>query len=39
MIGYHEADTTIGLLVTVGLVVGLAVIVTTLFRRGWKIRS
>jgi ABC-2 type transport system permease protein len=39
MIGYHEADTTIGLLVTIGLVASLAVIVTTLFRRGWKIRS
>lgn len=39
MIGYHEADTMIGLLVTVGLVAGLAVFVTTLFRRGWKIRS
>lgn len=39
MIGYSEANSLIGLTVTLGLVVVLAVIVTQLFRRGWKIRS
>ncbi len=39
MIGYSEADATIGLIVIVGLVIGLAVLVTHLFRSGWKIRS
>lgn len=38
MIGYSEADTTIGLFVIVGLVIFLATLVITLFRRGWKIR-
>jgi ABC-2 type transport system permease protein len=39
MIGYSEANSTIGLLVTVGLVFALGTLVTTLFKRGWKIRS
>ena len=39
MIGYSEADTTIGLIVIIGLVLGLATLVTHLFRSGWKIRS
>lgn len=39
MIGYSEANSTIGLIVTIGLVVVLATIVVTLFRRGWRIRS
>ncbi len=39
MIGYSEANTMIGLMVIGGLVVGLAVLVTQLFKRGWKIRS
>lgn len=39
MIGYSEANTTVGLIVTIGLVVLLGVIVTTLFRRGWRIRA
>ncbi len=39
MIGYSEANTTIGLVLTVGLVVVLGVLVTELFKRGWKIRS
>jgi ABC-2 type transport system permease protein len=39
MIGYSEANTTIGAAVIVGLLAGLAVLVTHLFRRGWKIRA
>jgi ABC-2 type transport system permease protein len=39
MIGYSEANSTIGLIVTVGLVIFFATLVTTLFKRGWKIRS
>lgn len=39
MIGYNESDTTIGLFVIAGLVIGLGVLVTQLFNRGWKIRS
>lgn len=39
MIGYSEANTTVGLLVIGGLVIGLAILVTQLFKRGWKIRS
>ncbi|MCD5381092.1 MAG: ABC transporter permease [Candidatus Pacebacteria bacterium] len=39
MIGYSEADTTIGIFIIVGLLVLLAVLVTQLFKRGWKIRS
>lgn len=39
MIGYSEANTTIGLVVILGLVVGLSLLVGTLFKRGWKIRA
>lgn len=39
MIGYSEADTTIGLFVIIGLVIGLGILVIQLFRSGWKIRS
>ena len=39
MIGYSEANSVVGLVVTVGLVVVLGVIVVTLFKRGWKIRA
>ena len=39
MIGYSEASTTIGIVVIGGLVIGLAVLVTQLFKAGWKIRS
>ncbi len=39
MIGYHEANTTVGVLVIGGLVLVLAITVTTIFRRGWKIRA
>jgi len=39
MIGYSEANSTIGFFIIVGLVLGLSIIVTQLFHRGWKIRS
>lgn len=39
MIGYSEANSTVGLLVIIGLVVAFATLVTHLFRKGWKIRS
>ena len=39
MIGYSEANQTVGLVVILGLVLGLGTIVTQLFKRGWKIRS
>ncbi len=39
MIGYSEANSTIGLFVILGLVVGLGALVIHLFRKGWKIRS
>ncbi len=39
MIGYSEADTTLGLIIIIGLVLGLGFLVTHLFRKGWKIRS
>jgi ABC-2 type transport system permease protein len=39
MIGYSEANSSIGVAVTVGLVIIFAILVTTLFKRGWKIRS
>jgi ABC-2 type transport system permease protein len=39
MIGYHEGSLTIGLFVMAGLVVGLGILVTQLFKRGWKIRA
>ena len=39
MIGYSEANSLVGLVVILGLVVVLAVTVTQLFKRGWKIRA
>lgn len=39
MIGYSEADTIVGLFVIGGLVVALALLVTRLFQKGWKIRA
>ncbi len=39
MIGYSEASTTIGIFVIGGLVIGLTILVTQLFKKGWKIRS
>jgi len=39
MIGYSEADSTIGAMLTLGLVVGLSVLVVHLFRTGWRIRA
>ncbi len=39
MIGYSEANTTIGIVVIGGLVIGLGFVVTELFKRGWKIRA
>lgn len=39
MIGYSEANTTVGFVVIIGLVLILGFTVTQLFRRGWKIRA
>jgi len=39
MIGYSEANSTIGLIVIFGLVIFLGILVTHLFKVGWKIRS
>lgn len=39
MIGYSEANSTIGAIVIFGLVLILGILVTHLFRIGWKIRS
>jgi len=39
MIGYSEANTTIGIIVIAGLVTLLGVLLVTLFKRGWKIRA
>jgi len=39
MIGYTEANTQIGLIVIIGLVIGLGALITYLFKSGWKIRS
>lgn len=39
MIGYSEADSTIGLVIIIGLIVGFGILVTQLFKHGWKIRS
>ena len=39
MIGYSEANSAVGLAVTLGLVLLLGIIVTRLFQKGWKIRS
>ena len=38
MIGYSEANTTIGVVVIIGLVIGLGVLLINLFKAGWKIR-
>lgn len=39
MIGYSEANSTVGVIIIMSLVIGLGVLVTQLFKRGWKIRS
>jgi len=39
MIGHNEANAIIGFFVTAGLVIGLGILVTTLFKRGWKLRA
>ena len=39
MIGYSEANTTVGLVVILGLVTVLGLTVTHLFKIGWKIRA
>lgn len=39
MIGYSEANSSIGLVVIISLLLVLGVVVTHLFRIGWKIRS
>lgn len=39
MIGVSEANTAVGAILISGLVVGLGILVTQLFKRGWKIRS
>jgi len=39
MIGYSEADSVVGAAVILGLVVALGLLVTHLFKIGWKIRS
>jgi ABC-2 type transport system permease protein len=39
MIGYSEANAQIGLVVTLGLVIGLGILVTQIFKHGWKIRA
>ncbi len=39
MIGVSEANSAIGLIIILSLLVGLGTLVTQLFKRGWKIRS
>lgn len=39
MIGYSEANSTVGFIVIVGLVLSLSILVTRLLKAGWKIRS
>ena len=39
MIGINEANSLIGTILIVGLIVTLGFLVTTLFKKGWKIRS
>lgn len=39
MIGYSEANTQVGLIIILALVVGLGALLTHLFKKGWKIRS
>ena len=39
MIGYSEANSMVGLIIILSLVVSLGTLLTQLFKRGWKIRS
>ena len=39
MIGINEANSALGLVIICGLLGGLGLLVVTLFRKGWKIRS
>ncbi len=39
MIGISEANTSIGIIIIMVLVIGLGALVTELFKRGWKIRA
>lgn len=39
MIGYSEANNTLGLVIIIGLVLFLGILVTYLFRIGWRIRA
>ena len=39
MIDYTEADPKLGIVIIMSLVIGLGILVTQLFKRGWKIRS
>ena len=39
MIGYSEANSVVGLIVIMSLVIGLGILLTQLFKRGWKIRA
>ncbi|MEZ4104498.1 MAG: ABC transporter permease [Candidatus Paceibacterota bacterium] len=39
MIGVSEANATIGVVIIITLVFGLGILVTHLFKKGWKIRS
>jgi len=39
MVGVHESDSQIGVIIISGLLIGLFLLVTHLFKKGWKIRS
>ncbi len=39
MIGISEANSSVGLIIIMALVIGLGTLVTQLFKRGWKIRA
>ncbi len=39
MIGISEANSLVGSVIILGLLIGLSALVTQLFKRGWKIRS
>ncbi len=39
MIGIHEANSQVGVLMMIILLIGLLTVVTLLFKKGWKIRS
>lgn len=39
MIGYSEANSQIGLVIIIGLVLGLGTLLIQLFKRGWKLRA